>query len=319
MADTYFKNLKLIEATGTPTDSTYYYKVPKEKTPYTVRVFKTDPNSRYVSERGIINGIPVSIDNSSYKGIPQYTDSLFNGYSIQYPEGKYYKQEVDKVTKEFQDGGAVSKDKKISWPYNSYYTEGDNTIPVKVNMFETTPQDTIVGITSFTNPINRENSQNTIPYHYVKLSGDNSKVLGLKKVIDQPTSLESVYETGNDYQYYINAARQAVKNKNSEKWYNTVEDFMRSIAHPEVDKLKFNKYQQGGTLDANQLKPIVDAALEMANIFKKQGAITEIAGEQAIAQVFQQNKKAAEIFVAAAQKPDAETILKLFTQLGIVK
>jgi hypothetical protein len=51
----------------------------------------------------------------------------------------------------------VSKDKKISWPYNSYYTEGDNTIPVKVNMFETTPQDTIVGITSFANPINREN------------------------------------------------------------------------------------------------------------------------------------------------------------------
>jgi hypothetical protein len=90
MADTYFKNLKLIEATGTPTDSTYYYEVPKEKTPYTVRVFKTDRNSKYVSERGIIN-VPVSIDNSYYKEIPQYTDSLFNGYPAESKEGKYYK------------------------------------------------------------------------------------------------------------------------------------------------------------------------------------------------------------------------------------
>lgn len=319
MADTYFKNLKLIEAIGTPTDSTYYYKVPKEKTPYTVRVFKTDPNSRYVSERGVINGIPVSIDNSSYKGIPQYTDSLFNGYSIQHPEGKFYKQKVDKVTKEFQDGGAVSKDKKISWPYNSYYTEGDNTIPVKVNMFETTPQDTIVGITSFTNPINRENSQNTVPYHYVKLSGDNSKVLGLKKVIDQPDSLEPVYETGNDYQYYINATRQAVKNKNPEKWYNKVEDFMRLIAYPEVDKLKLNKYQQGGTLDANQLGQITKAAVQIANQFKKQGVITEIAGEQVIAQAFQNTPGADQIFTDAIKKQDMETVIKLFTKLGIVK
>jgi hypothetical protein len=94
---------------------------------------------------------------------------------------------------------------------------------------------------------------------------------------------------------------------------------MRSIAHPEVDKLKFNKYQQGGTLDATQLGQIAKAAFQMANEFKKQGAITEIAGEQAIAQAFQQTPEAAKMFVAAAQKQDAETILKLFTQLGIVK
>lgn len=57
----------------------------------------------------------------------------------------------------------------------------------------------------------------------------------------------------------------------------------------------------------------------MANNFKKQGAITEVAGEQAIAQAFQQAPEAAKVFVDAIKKKDAETILKLFTQLGIVK
>lgn len=57
----------------------------------------------------------------------------------------------------------------------------------------------------------------------------------------------------------------------------------------------------------------------MANNFKKQGAITEVAGEQVIAQAFQQAPEAAKVFVDAIKKKDAETILKLFTQLGIVK
>ena len=80
----------------------------------------------------------------------------------------------------------------------------------------------------------------------------------------------------------------------------------------------FDKFQQGGQM-ANQLGQIAKAAFEMANSFKKQGAITEVAGEQAIAQAFQQAPEAAQIFVEAVQKKDAETILKLFTKLGIVK
>lgn len=178
MANTYFKNAKLIEATGTPTDSTYYYKVPNEKLPYTVNVFRSTPDIKYVSERGIINGIPISIDNSYYKGISQYSDSLIGGYPVQSREGKQYKHQVDKVTQEFQ---------------------------------------------------------------------------------------------------------------------------------------------QGGTLDIAQVGKLAKAAFQMANELKKQGAITEVAGEQVIAQAFQQTPEAAKMFVEAAQKQDAETILQLFTKLGIVK
>ena len=50
----------------------------------------------------------------------------------------------------------------------------------------------------------------------------------------------------------------------------------------------------------------------MANELRKQGAISEVAGEQVIAQAFQQTPK-------AAQKQDVQTIVQLFTKLGIVK
>lgn len=198
----------------------------------------------------------------------------------------------------------------VGFPYNSYYEQNNEKIPVKVNTFEVTPNDTIIGVTSLTNKL---------PYTYTKLSGNDSKVIKMTKDPNDITKQVPSYEEGSEKDYYINLSRQVFKNKNKDKWYNKLEDFMRSIAHPEVDKLKLNKYQQGGALDANQLGQLAKAAFQMANEFKKQGAITEIAGEQAIAQAFQQTPEAAKMFVAAAQKQDAETILKLFTQLGIVK
>jgi hypothetical protein len=63
----------------------------------------------------------------------------------------------------------------------------------------------------------------------------------------------------------------------------------------------------------------VDVAVQIASDFKKQGVITEIAGEQVIAQAFQNTPGADQIFTDAIKKQDMETVIKLFTKLGIVK
>lgn len=77
-------------------------------------------------------------------------------------------------------------------------------------------------------------------------------------------------------------------------------------------------FQKGGEVGSN-LGQLAKAAFQMANELKKQGAITEVAGEQVIAQAFQQTPEAAKMFVEAAQKQDVQTIVQLFTKLGIVK
>jgi hypothetical protein len=82
--------------------------------------------------------------------------------------------------------------------------------------------------------------------------------------------------------------------------------------------MTYKKYQQGGELGSN-LGKLAKAAFQMANELKKQGAITEVAGEQVIAQAFQQTPEAAKMFVEAAQKQDVQTIVQLFTKLGIIK
>lgn len=81
----------------------------------------------------------------------------------------------------------------------------------------------------------------------------------------------------------------------------------------------FLKYYDKGGQVSNQLGQLAKAAFQMANELKKQGAILEVAGEQVIAQAFQQTPEAAKMFVEAAQKQDVQTIVQLFTKLGIVK
>jgi hypothetical protein len=90
----------------------------------------------------------------------------------------------------------------------------------------------------------------------------------------------------------------------------------------------FGKFYQGGQV-SNQLGQITKAAIEMANAFKKQGVISEIAGEQAIAQAFSNNQKEAQVFASfiknvqtkkqAPTQEELQAVLELFTKLGIVK
>lgn len=89
-------------------------------------------------------------------------------------------------------------------------------------------------------------------------------------------------------------------------------------------ELKIKNFDQGGNISTNNSQSQSDAklindAFTIATNLKKQGLISEVAGEQVFAQAFQQTPEAAKIFEEAAQKQDIQTIVQLFTKLGIVK
>lgn len=208
---------------------------------------------------------------------------------------------------------------------NTYYFGDRGKTPATIYALKGAPQDTVLRITP-------EVSGGTT--HYVKLSGKDSKVV-------KPTEYDGYVELlGGTKNYWLNNAREAYKNQQDDGFWDNFKGWLLKHIDSMPTKISYGidytdmykkgakiknqseqikKDQQGDTLNSNQLGQLAKAAFQMATEFKKQGAITEIAGEQAIAQVFQQTPEAAKMFVAAAQKQDAETILKLFTQLGIVK
>lgn len=191
---------------------------------------------------------------------------------------------------------------------NTYYFGDRGKTPATIYTLKSAPQDTVLRITP-------EVSGGTT--HYIKLSGDNSKVV-------KPTEYDGDVELlGGTKNYWLNNARQAYKNQQKGGFWNNLKSWVVKHTDSMPTKTSYGidyteMYQDGGQLTSN-LGKLTKAALQIANQFKKQGAIKEVAGEQVIAQAFQQTPEAAKMFVEAAQKQDAETILQLFTKLGIVK
>lgn len=122
----------------------------------------------------------------------------------------------------------------------------------------------------------------------------------------------------------INQVNPKLKIKNFEQGGVTTNNSLNVMAKQQFNKINPNlsnmtpNFQNGGELGQN-LKSLVDVAVQIASDFKKQGVITEIAGEQVIAQAFQNTPGADQIFTDAIKKQDMETVIKLFTKLGIVK
>lgn len=123
----------------------------------------------------------------------------------------------------------------------------------------------------------------------------------------------------------INQVNPQLKIKNFEQGGVTTNNSLNVMAKQQFNKINPNlsnmtpTFQGGGNIDSQNLGQLAKAAFQMANELKKQGAISEVAGEQVIAQAFQQTPEAAKMFVEAAQKQDVQTIVQLFTKLGIVK
>lgn len=142
-----------------------------------------------------------------------------------------------------------------------------------------------------------------IPAKQLPINHDRSKATGIKKLGYK------VLEYLDKFQQGGNVPTNNSLNVMAKQQFNKVD--------PNLSNMTPN-FQGGGELDSN-LGQLAKAAFQMANELKKQGAISEVAGEQVIAQAFQQTPEAAKMFVEAAQKQDVQTIVKLFTKLGIVK
>lgn len=142
-----------------------------------------------------------------------------------------------------------------------------------------------------------------IPAKQLPINHDRSKATGIKKLGYK------VLEYLNKFQQGGNVPTNNSLNVMAKQQFNKVD--------PNLSNMTPN-FQEGGEVGSN-LGQLAKAAFQMANELKKQGAITEVAGEQVIAQAFQQTPEAAKMFVEAAQKQDVQTIVQLFTKLGIVK
>lgn len=142
-----------------------------------------------------------------------------------------------------------------------------------------------------------------IPAQQLPINHDRSKATGIKKLGYK------VLEYLDKFQQGGNISTNNSLNVMTKQQFNRVD--------PNLSNMTPNFYN-GGELGQN-LKSLVDVAVQIASNFKKQGVITEIAGEQVIAQAFQNTPGADQIFTDAIKKQDMETVIKLFTKLGIVK
>lgn len=181
---------------------------------------------------------------------------------------------------------------------NTYYVDPNEGLQ-KAYLRETyrTDGDTLVKI----QPKNRPGL-----HAMVNLSGDNSKVARYSKGDKKEEPWSILIDDPKEKEYLINAARQGYLNRNA-TFYDLVEDAVSKYSSDRTMLDKARKYQIGGSVNTNQSEQISDAkliniAFNVATDLKKQGLISEVAGEQVFAQAFQQTPEAAKIFEEAAKR-----------------
>ena len=293
-SDQYFKTFR-DNKVATVNESNYL--TPFFKDEYIVKSF-IYPDKNVIEEEGKIGGIPINIINQYDKNWNVLkSDSLYNNYSVNNPVGKALKNKVEYQieTKRYQDGGDLTYYSKLQ-PNNirkTFIPDLDGKqYPGQISTYKS-PYSFF-----FSKPIYTVTTSNK---PHTTIVSERGEIGGI------PVLIENTYDkNGNVLSSDSIFNGLPVQFPKGEEFKDKLENRMQ------------RRFQQGGQM-ANQLGQIAKAAFEMANNFKKQGAITEVAGEQAIAQAFQQAPEAAKVFVDAIKKKDAETILKLFTQLGIVK
>lgn len=272
--------------------SNYEYK----GNPYTVNYIKNKNGDYEVYEQGELNGITVDIDNKYNRdGIKIYSDTLFNGIPVNTPPGR----DLQKRINNYAQGGNV--DQAIGGFSQKLDPDLINKLKSAANLDSTNLDSTNI------NPKNLGSPEITTP-------------TGPQGILQEriPKPIRQINQTN---------PKLNIKNSNINSFEQggvTTNNSLNVMAKQQFNKVDPNlsnmtpNFQKGGEVGSN-LGQLAKAAFQMANELKKQGAITEVAGEQVIAQAFQQTPEAAKMFVEAAQKQDVQTIVKLFTKLGIVK